>query len=55
MFSRGARVDFSKRFSGVSKSDEICFLPVETKKTAIFLKISPLKTGLISSVLYHYK
>ena len=39
-FSRALLVDFSKSFSRGAKSDEICFLPPETKKTAFLLKFS---------------
>jgi len=39
-FSRGALMDFSKSVSkGETKSGEICFLPLETKKTACYADI----------------
>jgi len=42
IFSRdgGELVDFSKSFSRGAKRGEICFLPLETKKTAFLLKTS---------------
>ena len=40
IFPGGALVDFSKRFSlRGGKSGEICFLPLETKKTTFFAEI----------------
>jgi len=39
IFSRGALVDFSQSFSKGAKSSEICFLPLESKKTAFFAEI----------------
>jgi len=38
VFQGGAPVDFPKVFLGV-KSGEICFLPLETEKTAFFAEI----------------
>ena len=38
-FSRGALVDFPRVFLRGTKSDEFCFLPLETKKTAFFAAI----------------
>jgi len=38
MFSRGGTSGFSKSFLG-AKSGEICFLPLETEKTAFFAEI----------------
>jgi len=38
-FSRGALVDFSKSFLPGAKSNEICFLPLEIKKTAFIAEI----------------
>jgi len=40
VFQGGPLVDFSKRFSTGAKSCEICFLPLEIKKTAFFAEIS---------------
>jgi len=39
IFSRRALLDFSKIFLWGAKSGEICFLPLETKKTAFFAEI----------------
>ena len=39
ILSRGALVDFFKSFPSVSKSGEICFLPLKTKKTSFFAEI----------------
>jgi len=36
IFSRGALEYFSKNFLWVAKSGEICFFPLETKKTTLF-------------------
>jgi len=36
LFPGGELVDFCKVFLGGAKSGEICFLPLETKKTAVF-------------------
>ena len=41
-FSRGSLVDFSKSFSTGAKSGEICFFPLEIKKTAFFAEIFKL-------------
>ena len=38
-FIQGALVDFFKSFSKGSKSGEICFLPLTTKKTVFFAEI----------------
>jgi len=46
IFSREAHGDFSKIFPGVAKSGEICFFPLETKKTTFFAEIFQIQEGL---------
>jgi len=45
ILSRRPLGEFSKIFLGVAKSGEICFFPLETKKTTCFAKIFKIQGG----------
>jgi len=45
IFSRRPPGDFSKLFLGRAKSGEICFFPIEAKKTTFFAEIVKIQEG----------